>query len=188
MLLKLSLSSMRKMMKDYLILLVGLVISISIFYMFQTLALNSEYTRENSLISSIQLVFNVGAFLLAFITIFYIFYANSFLLSLRRKELGMYRVLGAKRGKISQILFLETLSMGILSVVIGNIVGIGLASGIGRMLMSQLDIAAEGYQPFYVPALLLTSGFFLVLFILTSTVNAIRLARATELDLIRAEQ
>ncbi|MED4583559.1 ABC transporter permease [Brevibacillus choshinensis] len=188
MLLKLSLSSMRKMMKDYLILLVGLVISISIFYMFQTLALNSEYTRENSLISSIQLVFNVGAFLLAFITIFYIFYANSFLLSLRRKELGMYRVLGAKKGKISQILFLETLTMGILSIIVGSIVGIGLASGIGRMLMSQLDISAEGYQPFYVPALLMTSGFFLVLFFLTSTVNAIRLARATELDLIRAEQ
>lgn len=70
MLLKLSLSSMRKMLKDYLVLLIGLVISISVFYMFQTLALNSEFTKENSIISSIQLVFNVGAFLLAFITIF----------------------------------------------------------------------------------------------------------------------
>lgn len=188
MLLKLSLSSMRKMMKDYLVLLVGLVISISIFYMFQTLALNEDFTKENSVISSIQLVFNVGAFLLAFITVFYIFYANSFLLSLRRKELGMYMVLGAKKGKISQILFMETLGMGLVSLVIGNTVGIGLASGIGKMLMNQLEISADGYHPFYLPALLMTSGFFLVLFLLTSTVNATRLARATELDLIRAEQ
>ncbi|MGG0937621.1 ABC transporter permease [Brevibacillus centrosporus] len=188
MLLKLSLSSMRKMLKDYLVLLIGLVISISVFYMFQTLALNSEFTKENSIISSIQLVFNVGAFLLAFITIFYIFYANSFLLSLRRKELGMYRVLGAKRGKISQILFLETLAMGILSLIVGSLVGIGLAGGIGSLLMDQLDISAEGYQPFYTPALLMTGGFFIVLFLITSTVNAVRLARATELDLIRSEQ
>lgn len=188
MLLKLSLSSMRKMLKDYLVLLIGLVISISVFYMFQTLALNSEFTKENSIISSIQLVFNVGAFLLAFITIFYIFYANSFLLSLRRKELGMYRVLGAKRGKISQILFLETLAMGILSLIVGSLVGIGLAGGIGSLLMDQLDISAEGYQPFYTPALLMTGGFFTVLFLITSTVNAVRLARATELDLIRSEQ
>lgn len=188
MLLKLSLSSMRKMMKDYLVLLIGLVISISVFYMFQTLALNSAFTKENSVISSIQLVFNVGAFLLAFITIFYIFYANSFLLSLRRKELGMYRVLGAKRGKISQILFLETLAMGILSLIVGSLAGIGLAGGIGSLLMDQLDISAEGYQPFYTPALLMTGGFFTVLFLITSTVNAVRLARATELDLIRSEQ
>ncbi|MFS0557806.1 FtsX-like permease family protein [Brevibacillus sp. 179-C9.3 HS] len=188
MLLKLSLSSMRKMMKDYLVLLVGLVISISIFYMFQTLALNSDYTKNNSMISSIQIVFNVGAFLLAFITIFYIFYANSFLLSLRRKELGMYMVLGAKKGKISQILFLETLTMGIVSLVIGSLVGIVLASGIGVLLMNLLEISTEGYYPFYLPAVLMTWGFFLVLFLITSTINAIRLARATELALIRADQ
>ncbi|MDH4615746.1 ABC transporter permease [Brevibacillus sp. AY1] len=188
MLFKLSLSSMRKMMKDYLVLLVGLVISISIFYMFQTLALNSDFTKGNSVISSIQIVFNVGAFLLAFITVFYIFYANSFLLSLRRKELGMYMVLGAKKGKISQILFWETLMMGIASLCIGSIVGIILSSGIGKLLMNLLEISPEGYYPFYVPALWMTWGFFLVLFLITSTINAIRLARATELDLIRAEQ
>ncbi|MGG3885622.1 FtsX-like permease family protein [Brevibacillus panacihumi] len=188
MLFKLSLSSMRKMMKDYLVLLVGLVISISIFYMFQTLALNSDFTKGNSVISSIQIVFNVGAFLLAFITVFYIIYANSFLLSLRRKELGMYMVLGAKKGKISQILFWETLMMGIASLCIGSVVGVVLSSGIGKLLMNLLEISPEGYHPFYVPALWMTWGFFLVLFLITSTINAIRLARATELDLIRAEQ
>lgn len=188
MLLKLSLSSMRKMMKDYLVLLVGLVVSISIFYMFQTLAMNSDYVKANSMIRSIGIVFNVGAFLLAFITIFYIFYANSFLLALRRKELGMYMVLGAKKAKISQMLFGETLLMGIVSLVIGSLVGIALSSGIGQLLMSLLDISTEGYFPFYVPSLLMTWGFFLVLFLLTSTINAIRLARATELDLIRADQ
>lgn len=134
MLWKLSLSSMCKMMKDYLVLLVGLVISISIFYMFQTLGMNSEYVKANSMIRSIGIVFNVGAFLLAFITIFYIFYANSFLLSLRRKELGMYMVLGAKKARISQMLFGETLLMGVVSLVIGSLVGIVLSSGIGQLL------------------------------------------------------
>ncbi|WP_432776092.1 ABC transporter permease [Brevibacillus gelatini] len=188
MLLKLSLSSMRKMMKDYLVLLVGLVISISIFYMFQTLGMNDDYVKANSMIRSIGIVFNVGAFLLAFITIFYIFYANSFLLSLRRKELGMYMVLGAKKARISQMLFGETLLMGVVSLVIGSLVGIVLSSGIGQLLMGVLDISADGYDPFYLPALWMTWGFFLVLFLMTATINAIRLARATELDLISAEQ
>lgn len=188
MLLKLSISSMRKMMKDYLVLLIGLVISISIFYMFQTLAMNKAFIEANSVISAIQFVFQVGSFLLAFITFFYIFYANSFLLSLRRKELGMYMMLGAKKGKVSQLLFVETLAIGVLSLIIGSMVGIGLASGVGKLLMNLLEIAPDGYQPFYLPSLLVTCVFFLVLFLLTSTVNAIQLARATELTLITAEQ
>lgn len=86
MLFKLSRHSMKKMLKDYMVLLIGLVISISIFYMFQTMAMNSEFTKDNSLISSIRLVFWVGAILLSFITVFYIIYANSFLLYIKKKR------------------------------------------------------------------------------------------------------
>ena len=103
MLFKLSRHSMKKMLKDYMVLLIGIVISISIFYMFQTMAMNSEFTKD-SLISSIRLVFWVGAILLSFITVFYIIYANSFLLTLRRKELGMYMMLGAKRKSSSTVI------------------------------------------------------------------------------------
>ena len=73
--------------------------------MFQTMAMNSEFTKDNSLISSIRLVFWVGAILLSFITVFYIIYANSFLLTLRRKEFGMYMMLGAKRKSSTVIIY-----------------------------------------------------------------------------------
>ena len=132
MLFKLSRHSMKKMLKDYMVLLIGLVISISIFYMFQTMAMNSEFTKDNSLISSIRLVFWVGAILLSFITVFYIIYANSFLLTLRRKELGMYMMLGAKKKKVAQLLFIETFGMGIVSIIIGILVGMLLASVAGN--------------------------------------------------------
>src|SRR6476469_2610932 len=94
---KLALSGIRSKLKDYIVLLAGLVMSISIFYMFQTLAWNKEFTTENAMINNIQLVFNVGSFLLAAVTFFYILYTNSFLLSLRQKEFGMYMLLGAKK-------------------------------------------------------------------------------------------
>lgn len=188
MLLKLSISSMKKMIKDYIVLLIGLVISISIFYMFQTLALNKEFTMNNSIIGSIVFVFQIGSVLVAFITFFYIFYANSFLLSLRRKELGMYLVLGAKKSKISQLLFFETFIMGMISLVLGSVFGAILSNFVSKFLTKQLEISAEGYQAFYGPAFKITFIFFSVLFLLTSFVNAIRIALKTELDLIRAEQ
>ncbi len=52
MLFKLLSSSMKKMWKDYLVLLFGLTISIAIFYMFQTLAQNKTFLEENALISN----------------------------------------------------------------------------------------------------------------------------------------
>ncbi|PFX95213.1 ABC transporter permease, partial [Bacillus toyonensis] len=88
MLFKLSMSGLKSKRKDYMVLLVGLIMSISIFYMFQTLALNKTFIEGNSM-DGIFSVFQTGSFLLGFITLFYILYANSFLLSLRQKEFGM---------------------------------------------------------------------------------------------------
>ncbi|PGA15229.1 FtsX-like permease family protein [Bacillus mycoides] len=189
MLFKLSRHSMKKMLKDYMVLLIGLVISISIFYMFQTMAMNSEFTKDNSLISSIRLVFWVGAILLSFITVFYIIYANSFLLTLRRKELGMYMMLGAKKKKVAQLLFIETFGMGIISIIIGILVGIVLASVAGNFLMNGMEISAKGnYASVYTPAILVTSIFFLILFFITGLMNSFRLLRKTELELIREDE
>lgn len=103
MLFKLSITGLKGKLKDYIVLLVGLVLSISIFYMFQTLASNKEFLEANATIKSIGYVFQVGSFLLAIITFFYVFYANSFLMSLRQKEFGMYMLLGAKNIKLQSL-------------------------------------------------------------------------------------
>ncbi|WP_153044577.1 FtsX-like permease family protein, partial [Bacillus cereus] len=82
-------------------------------------ALNEAFLKENSIISEIGIVFQAGSILLAIITFFYIIYANSFLLSLRQKELGMYMMLGAKKHKVIFLMFIETIVLGAASLVIG---------------------------------------------------------------------
>jgi len=81
MLFKLSMSGLKSKLRDYIVLLVGLIVSISTFYMFQTLASNKTFLESNSSIRDIVSVFKIGSFLLAVITFFYILYANSFLSS-----------------------------------------------------------------------------------------------------------
>lgn len=78
MLFKLSMSGLKSKLKDYIVLLVGLVMSISIFYMFQTLALNEAFVNNNGPIRSTGMIFQVGSYLLGIITFFYVLYANSF--------------------------------------------------------------------------------------------------------------
>ncbi|WP_163654815.1 ABC transporter permease [Listeria sp. PSOL-1] len=187
MLIKLALSGMKSKLKDYIVLLLGLVMSISIFYMFETLALNKAFIEKNSLINSITPVFQIGSVLLAIITVAYSLYANSFLFSLRQKEFGMYMTLGAKKRKISLIMFIETIVIGLISLIIGLIVGVILANVVGQVLMKQLDFHSTTYAPFYLISLLVTIIFFFILFLISALVNILQLSKVSALDLVHGE-
>ncbi|EOQ08075.1 FtsX-like permease family protein [Bacillus sp. WC2507] len=186
MLFKLSMSGLKSKRKDYMVLLVGLIMSISIFYMFQTLALNKTFIEGNSM-DGIFSVFQTGSFLLGYITLFYILYANSFLLSLRQKEFGMYMVLGAKKHKITLLMFIETIVLGIVSLIVGVIVGIILAQGVGHLLMKEMEFTGGGYHAFYVPSILVTFIFFISLFMLSAIMNGMKLVRNSLLQLVHSD-
>ncbi|MBW3496262.1 ABC transporter permease [Bacillus sp. FDAARGOS_1420] len=188
MLFKISMSGLKSKLQDYIVLLLGLIISISIFYMFQTLAQNKAFLESNSNVAAIVFAFQIGSVLLAIITFFYILYANSFLLSLRQKEFGMYMMLGAKKHKVTLLMFIETIVLGAASLVIGITIGVGLAEGIGQLLMKQLEFSGEGYQAFYIPSMTVTCIFFFVLFVLSAIMNSMKLSRISVLQLVHADE
>ncbi|HHY2674311.1 FtsX-like permease family protein [Bacillus toyonensis] len=187
MLFKLSMSGLKSKLQDYTVLLLGLIISISIFYMFQTLAQNKAFLESNTQMPAIVFAFQIGSVLLAIITFFYILYANSFLLSLRQKEFGMYMMLGAKKHKVTLLMFIETIVLGAASLVIGITIGVGLAEGIGQLLMKQLEFSGEGYQVFYIPSMTVTCIFFFALFVLSAIMNSMKLSRISVLQLVHAD-
>ncbi|MGG0705517.1 FtsX-like permease family protein [Bacillus paramobilis] len=187
MLFKLSMSGLKSKLRDYIVLLVGLIVSISTFYMFQTLASNKTFLESNSSIRDIVSVFKIGSFLLAVITFFYILYANSFLSALRQKEFGMYMMLGAKKHKVTLLMFIETIILGATSLLIGITIGVGLAEGISQLLMKQLEFTGEGYKAFYLPSITITCVFFFALFIVSAIMNSIKLSRISVLQLVHAD-
>ncbi|MBK5447719.1 ABC transporter permease [Bacillus sp. TH22] len=187
MLFKLSMSGIKSKLQDYIVLLIGLIVSISTFYMFQTLSLNKTFLESNANVGPIVLIFQIGSFLLAIVTFFYIMYANSFLLSLRQKEFGMYMMLGAKKYKVTLLMFLETIVLGAASLVIGITIGVGLAEGIGQLLMKQLELTGEGYKALYIPSMVATCIFFFALFVLSASMNSIKLSRISVLQLVHAD-
>ena len=56
-------------------------------------------------------------------------------------------------------MFIETIVLGAASLAIGITVGVGLAEGIGQLLMKQLEFAGEGYKAFYLPSMTVTCIF-----------------------------
>ncbi|EOO99175.1 FtsX-like permease family protein, partial [Bacillus cereus] len=104
-----------------------------------------------------------------------------------QKEFGMYMMLGAKKHKVTLLMFIETIVLGAASLVIGIAVGVGLAEGIGQLLMKQLELTGEGYKAFYIPSLVVTCIFFFALFVLSASMNGIKLSRISVLQLVHAD-
>ncbi|MCF7523107.1 hypothetical protein L3X07_06650 [Levilactobacillus brevis] len=84
MLAKLALAGIKNRRRDYLVLLAGLTMSAAIFYMFANLATNKAFISANAVVSQAVIIFGFGAVLLILISLVYIMYANSFLLSMRQ--------------------------------------------------------------------------------------------------------
>ena len=141
MLFKLSVKNMKKSFKDYAIYFLTLVLGVAIFYMFNSLDSQqamlqvSESTRK--LIALMIDMLGVVSVFIAIILGFLIVYANNFLVNRRKKEFGIYMTLGMGKRQISKIILLETLLIGILSLLVGIFIGV-FASQFMSILVAKL--------------------------------------------------
>lgn len=186
MLLKMSLTGIKSKLRDYLVLFSGLVMASGIFYMFESMATNEAFLKSNSIISSVVMIFHLGTVLLSIITMVYILYANSFLMTMRQRDYAMFMMLGAKGRKIAQMIFLETLFVGIFATVVGSGLGILLTSGVNQLLSEQLNVKVAHFSPINTQALLFTGVFFVILFLISAFINAGTMIKKPILSLLKA--
>ncbi|MFD1483798.1 FtsX-like permease family protein [Lacticaseibacillus baoqingensis] len=186
MLRKLALGGIRSRFRDYAVLFSGLVIASAVFYMFLALATNTAFLKSNSPVAMASFIFGFGEVLLVIITMVYIVYANTFLMSMRQRDYAMFMMLGAKGRKIGQLIFIETVSVGLLASVVGVLIGMGLTSFAGNLLIGMLHAPATHFSPFWAPALLWTFGFFMVMFVIAAFFNAAKLLKTPMLALLHA--
>lgn len=137
MLFKLSLKNMKKSFKDYAIYFLTLILGVAIFYMFNSLdSQEAMMTVNQSTRQIVELMVNMIAWVSVFVAAvlgFLIVYANNFMVKRRKKEFGLYMTLGMGKWQISKILLVETIVIGLLSLVVGMVVGV-----FGSQLMSVL--------------------------------------------------
>ena len=141
MLFKLSLKNMKKSFKDYAIYFITLVLGVAVFYMFNSLDSQEAMLQVSSSTKEIiKLMINMLGMVSVFIAIILGLlnvYANNFLINRRKKEFGIYMTLGMGKRQISKILLIETIFVGIISLLIGLVIGI-FASQFMSILVAKL--------------------------------------------------
>ncbi|GHP14355.1 ABC transporter permease [Lentilactobacillus fungorum] len=188
MLFKISIAGVKSRWKDYVVLFSGMIITTAIFYMFEAISTNNKFTTSSPAGQNAKFVFIFGSILLAIITLVYVFYANNFLMSMRKHDYGLFMMLGAKSRVISKLIILETLVIGIMSTLIGIVVGIGFTQGLSSLLSHEIHVPLTNFSAFYLPAVWVTIILFFVLFVIAGLMNARTFMKTSALKLLRSNQ
>ena len=191
MLFKLSIKNMKKSLKDYAIYFITLVLGVAVFYMFNSLDSQEAMLQVSSSTKQmIKLMINMLGMVSVFIAVILgllIVYANNFLINRRKKEFGIYMILGMGKRQISKILFIETIFVGIISLAIGLVLGI-FASQFMSILVAKLFQADMSKFEFVFSkdACIKTCIYFAVMYLAVLLFNAFTISRYKLINLLTA--
>lgn len=190
---KLILKNVRKNIQDYMIYFLTLMISVGLFYSFNSIqsqpALNNLDTTKQLLSDQMGILISALSVIVAVVLAFLILYANQFLLKRRKKELGIYILLGMEKGKISRIFAGETLCIGIFSLISGLILGLVLSQGLSLLSLRLFAIdLAEYRMVFSLEAFKMTIICFAIIFIIVMLFNVRTIASVKLIDLLIANR
>lgn len=190
---KLIMKNVRKNIRDYLIYFLTLMISVSVFYAFNSVSDQPAFSEmgmtKTLLYDQLGILLSVLTVLIAVVLAFLIIYANQFLLKRRKKELGLYMVLGMKKGHISRIFAGETLCVGVFALVTGLCLGVALSQGISLVALKLFAIELSKFQlVFSMGAFQKTALCFAVIFLLVMTFNVWSVSSVQLIDLLTASR
>lgn len=188
-----SVKNIWKSIKDYTIYFLTLILGVAIFYMFNSLDSQEAMLVVNS--STRQIVklmvgmINYVSVFVAVILGFLIVYANNFLIKRRKREFGLYMTLGMGKRQISGILLGETFLIGLISLVVGLVIGV-FGSQLMSILVAKLFQAdmSEYQFVFSEAACWKTCAYFGVMYAASMVLNIVIISRYKLIDLISAEK
>ncbi|MDE7285180.1 MAG: ABC transporter permease [Lachnospiraceae bacterium] len=188
---KLIMKNVRKNIRDYLIYFLTLMIAISVFYAFNSISDQPAFSEmgmtKTLLYDQLGILLSTLTVLIAAVLAFLIIYANRFLLKRRKKELGLYMVLGMKKGRISRIFAGETFCVGVIALVTGLCLGVMLSQGISLVALKLFAIELSKFRlVFSMGAFKKTALCFAVIFLLVMTFNVWSVSSVQLIDLLTA--
>ena len=190
---KIALNSVKKSFKDYTIYFLTLTFAVCIFYSFNSIesqkAMLDLTVSQKAYMKLFSSVISIASVFVSFILGALIIYANNFLIKKRKKEMGIYITLGMPKRKVSNILLLETVLIGIISLGIGLILGVVLSQGLSILTAKLFMGSMTSYQfAFSINAVLKTILYFGIIFLLVMIFNTVIISKYKLIDLLNSSK
>ena len=191
MLCKLAWGNVRRAGRDYLVYLLTLTLGVTVFYAFNTISMQVDIAGidEKGLAQVMGSMLGDLTYFLAGVMAFMMVYANNFIMKRRKKEFGLYQVLGMGRGRVATIMALETVIVSVVAFVAGIVLGVGLSQLMTFFTASLFKTQIANFHFFFsVHAFNLTLACMLVMFVLTLLLNLRAVRRTKLIELMGAER
>lgn len=191
MLCKLAWGNVRRAGRDYLVYLLTLTLGVTVFYAFNTISMQVDIAGidEEGLAQVMGSILGDLTYFLAGVMAFLMVYANNFIMKRRKKEFGLYQVLGMGRGRVATIMALETVIVSVVAFVAGIVLGVGLSQLMTFFTASLFKTQIANFHFFFsVHAFNLTLACMLVMFVLTLLLNLRAVRRTKLIELMGAER
>lgn len=191
MLCKLAWGNVRRAGRDYLVYLLTLTLGVTVFYAFNTISMQVDIAGidEEGLTQVMGSILGDLTYFLAGVMAFLMVYANNFIMKRRKKEFGLYQVLGMGRGRVATIMALETVIVSVVAFVAGIVLGVGLSQLMTFFTASLFKTQIANFHFFFsVHAFNLTLACMLVMFVLTLLLNLRAVRRTKLIELMGAER
>lgn len=191
MLCKLAWGNVRRAGRDYLVYLLTLTLGVTVFYAFNTISMQVDIAGidEEGLAQVMGSMLGDLTYFLAGVMAFLMVYANNFIMKRRKKEFGLYQVLGMGRGRVATIMALETVIVSVGAFVAGIMLGVGLSQLMTFFTASLFKTQIANFHFFFsMHAFNLTLACMLVMFVLTLLLNLRAVRRTKLIELMGAER
>ncbi len=180
----LAVTNIQKNSKIYLPYALMNIIIIAMFYIMHSIA-NDPGLDKMSGGSSLQPILYFGIYVVGIFSTMTVFYTNSFIMKRRKKEIGVYNILGMGKHHIARMMSLETLliAIGCLSVGIGS--GIVFSKLMYIFFLKLLGFPISFTLSISLGSISTTLVLFCCIFLATMVFNLAHIHLANPIELVR---
>ena len=187
---RLARQNLRKNIRSYGPFLLAAMLTVCMFFIILMLAVSPSLESMTGA-TTIQVVIRYGVIVVGLFAVIFLFYTNSFLIKRRKREFGLFNVLGLEKKHLAKVIGLETLYVALISMVLGIVLGVALTKLMLLAVAKLLRLPAPmGF--FAGPRLILvvigiTAAFFGVIFLLIFLYSIRQVYVARPVELLQAE-
>lgn len=183
--LKLALTNIKKNGKIYFPYLITSIFTVMMFYCVKFLGGDNGLRKDSE---SAAMMMNLGVYVVIIFSVIFLLYINSFLMKNRKKELGLYNILGMEKRHVMLIIFFETLIVYLISLGFGVLTGVLFSKLMMLILVKILAIHTSIVFSIDMNAILITTLLFSVIFFVSFMINAASIRFSNPIQLLKGGQ
>ncbi len=182
---RLAFNSIKKNASTYLPYVFATSFAVSVFFIFSAIAVN-PMIQIMPHADYLSMLMQIGKVLLGLVLIPFCFYTNSFLIKQRRREIGLYSLLGLEKRHIGFIIGAETVTVYLASVLFGTATALVFSRLIFLMLLNITKLPINVEFTAELSCYIETAAFFGSIFLLNLLINLIQISKISPIELFRS--